>query len=165
MSKIIACIDGSLATNTVCDYAAWFSDKLSSPLKLLHVIDKPKAKAPQDLSGAIGLGSRETLLNELVELEERKGKIELEHGQILLREAKNYLLEKFSIDAQSFQRHGSLLATIMGMEEDIRVLIMGKHGTETEHDSSKVGTHIENVVRALHKPVLITSEPYQVCRR
>jgi len=67
MSKIIACIDGSLATNTVCDYAAWFSDKLNSPLQLLHVIDKPKAKAPQDLSGAIGLGSRETLLNELVE--------------------------------------------------------------------------------------------------
>lgn len=49
MSKIIACIDGSLVTNTVCDYAAWFSDKLSSPIKLLHVIDKPKAKAPQDL--------------------------------------------------------------------------------------------------------------------
>ena len=44
MSKIIACIDGSLATNTVCDYAAWFSDKLNSPLQLLHVIDKPKAK-------------------------------------------------------------------------------------------------------------------------
>ncbi|MFX6310144.1 universal stress protein [Acinetobacter baumannii] len=160
MSKIIACIDGSLVTNTVCDYAAWFSDKLNSPIKLLHVIDKPKAKAPQDLSGAIGLGSRETLLKELVELEERKGKIELEHGQILLREAKNYLLEKFSIDAQSFQRHGSVLETIMGMEDDIRVLIMGKHGNETEHDSSKIGTHIENVVRALHKPVLITSAPF-----
>ncbi|MFY6268108.1 universal stress protein, partial [Acinetobacter baumannii] len=159
-SKIIACIDGSLVTNTVCDYAAWFSDKLNSPIKLLHVIDKPKAKAPQDLSGAIGLGSRETLLKELVELEERKGKIELEHGQILLREAKNYLLEKFSIDAQSFQRHGSVLETIMGMEDDIRVLVMGKHGNETEHDSSKIGTHIENVVRALHKPVLITSAPF-----
>ncbi|EPP3532652.1 universal stress protein [Acinetobacter baumannii] len=160
MSKIIACIDGSLVTNTVCDYAAWFSDKLNSPIKLLHVIDKPKAKAPQDLSGAIGLGSRETLLKELVELEERKGKIELEHGQILLREAKNYLLEKFSIDAQSFQRHGSVLETIMGMEDDIRVLVMGRHGNETEHDSSKIGTHIENVVRALHKPVLITSAPF-----
>ncbi|WP_031950189.1 universal stress protein [Acinetobacter baumannii] len=153
-------MDGSLVTNTVCDYAAWFSDKLNSPIKLLHVIDKPKAKAPQDLSGAIGLGSRETLLKELVELEERKGKIELEHGQILLREAKNYLLEKFSIDAQSFQRHGSVLETIMGMEDDIRVLVMGKHGNETEHDSSKIGTHIENVVRALHKPVLITSAPF-----
>ena len=157
---LLSCIDGSLVTNTVCDYAAWFSDKLNSPIKLLHVIDKPKAKAPQDLSGAIGLGSRETLLKELVELEERKGKIELEHGQILLREAKNYLLEKFSIDAQSFQRHGSVLETIMGMEDDIRVLVMGKHGNETEHDSSKIGTHIENVVRALHKPVLITSAPF-----
>ncbi|MFY0033717.1 universal stress protein [Acinetobacter baumannii] len=160
MSKIIACIDGSLVTNTVCDYAAWFSDKLNSTIKLLNVIDKQKAIAPQDLSGAIGLGSRETLLKELVELEERKGKIELEHGQILLREAKNYLLEKFSIDAQSFQRHGSVLETIMGMEDDIRVLVMGKHGNETEHDSSKIGTHIENVVRALHKPVLITSAPF-----
>ena len=89
MSKIIACIDGSLGTNTVCDYAAWLSQKLNAPLELLHVIDTPKAQAPQDLSGAIGLGSRETLLQELVELEERKGKIELEHGKVLLREAKN----------------------------------------------------------------------------
>ncbi|WP_267284978.1 SulP family inorganic anion transporter, partial [Acinetobacter baumannii] len=38
--------------------------------------------------------------------------------------------------------------------------VMGKHGNETEHDSSKIGTHIENVVRALHKPVLITSAPF-----
>ena len=81
MSKIIACIDGSLGTNTVCDYSAWYSQKLNAPLELLHVIDTPKAQAPQDLSGAIGLGSRETLLQELVELEERKGKIEIEHGK------------------------------------------------------------------------------------
>ncbi|EPE3115815.1 universal stress protein, partial [Acinetobacter baumannii] len=112
MSKIIACIDGSLGTNTVCDYAAWLSQKLNAPLELLHVIDTPKAQAPQDLSGAIGLGSRETLLQELVELEERKGKIELEHGKVLLREAKKYVLEKFSLDAHSFQRHGSLLGTV-----------------------------------------------------
>ncbi len=62
MSKIIACIDGSLVTNTVCDYAAWFSDKLNSPIKLLHVIDKPKQKHHKKIYGAIGLGSRETLL-------------------------------------------------------------------------------------------------------
>ena len=95
MSKIIACIDGSLGTNTVCDYAAWFSQKLQAPLELLHVIDTPKAQAPQDLSGAIGLGSRETLLKELVELEQRKGKIAIEHGNILLQEAKQYVLDNF----------------------------------------------------------------------
>ncbi|ELW78068.1 MULTISPECIES: universal stress protein [Acinetobacter] len=161
MSKIIACIDGSLGTNTVCDYAAWFSQKLNAPLELLHVIDTPKAQAPQDLSGAIGLGSRETLLQELVELEERKGKIELEHGKVLLREAKKYVLEKFSLDAHSFQRHGSLLETVVGLEEDIRVLIMGKHGTQTEYRSDKIGSQIESIVRAIHKPVLIASTPFQ----
>ncbi len=160
MSKIIACIDGSLGTNTVCDYAAWFSQKLQAPLELLHVIDTPKAQAPQDLSGAIGLGSRETLLKELVELEQRKGKIAIEHGNILLQEAKQYVLDNFSLEAHSFQRHGSLLETVADLEDNIRVLIMGKHGTETSNLSDKIGTQIESVVRAIHKPVLITSAPF-----
>lgn len=91
MLKITACLDGSIGTNIVCDYAAWFSQKLNSPLDFLHVIDTPKVQAPQDLSGAIGLGSREKLLKELIELDKRKGKIELEHGQILLEEARMYV--------------------------------------------------------------------------
>ncbi|RZF56856.1 universal stress protein [Acinetobacter halotolerans] len=160
MSKIIACIDGSIGTNTVCDYAAWFSQKLNAPLELLHVIDTPRAQVPQDLSGAIGLGSRESLLNELVELDERRGKIEIEHGKILLREAKKYVLDNFSLDVHSFQRRGSLLETIVALEEDIRVLIMGKHGTQTAYHSDKIGTQIENVVRAIHQPVLIASSPF-----
>ncbi len=47
--------------------------------------------------------------------------------------------KKFSLDAHSFQRHGSLLETVVGLEEDIRVLIMGKHGTQTEYRSDKIG--------------------------
>lgn len=160
MSHIIACLDGSLATNTVCDYAAWFSQKLESPLELLHVIDTPKAQAPQDLSGAIGLGSRESLLKELVELEERKGRIEIEHGKVLLQEAKQYIFDKFSLHSHSFQRRGSLLETVITLENNIRVLIMGKHGTQTDYRSDKIGSQIESVVRAIHKPVLVTSAPF-----
>lgn len=162
MSKIIACIDGSLGTHTVCDYAAWFSHKLNAPLELLHVIDAPKAQAPQDLSGAIGFGSRETLLQELVELEERKGKIEIEHGKVLLEEAGKYLLNRFNLEIHGFQRRGSLLETVVALEEDIRVLVMGKQGTQTELRSDKIGTQIENVVRAIYKPVLVTASPFQL---
>lgn len=79
----------------------------------------------------------------------------------MLREAKKYVLEKFSLDAHSFQRHGSLLETVVGLEEDIRVLIMGKHGTQTEYRSDKIGSQIESIVRAIHKPVLIASTPFQ----
>ncbi len=31
------------------------------------------------------------------------------------------------------KRHGSLLETVVGLEEDIRVLIMGKHGTRRQN--------------------------------
>jgi len=161
MLKITACLDGSIGTNIVCDYAAWFSQKLNSPLDFLHVIDTPKVQAPQDLSGAIGLGSREKLLKELIELDKRKGKIELEHGQVLLEEARTYVLENFNLHANVFQRHGSLLETIVDLEKNIRVLVMGKNGTHTEFSSNKIGSQIENIVRAIHKPVLITSSPFQ----
>lgn len=53
------------------------------------------------------------------------------------------------------------METVVGLEEDIRVLIMGKHGTQTEYRSDKIGSQIESIVRAIHKPVLIASFPFQ----
>ena len=161
MSKVIACIDGSMSTSVVCDYAAWFSQKLEISLELLHIIEKSTSHSAQNLSGSLGLGGREVLLEEIIRLEEAKAKIELQHGDILLQEAKKYLKENYTIEPQVFQRHGSLLDTIVALEEDFRVLIMGKYGNQTERLADKIGTQIENVVRAVHKPVLITSSPFE----
>ena len=161
MSKIIASIDGSLSTRTVCDYAAWFSQKLERPLELLHIIEKPNIQSPQNLSGSLGLGGREVLLEEIVRLEEAKARVELQHGEVLLEEAKKYLKESYDIIPQVFQRHGSLLETVTAIEEEFRVLIMGKYGNQTDQLSDKIGTQIENVVRAVHKPVLITYSPFE----
>lgn len=161
MSKIIASIDGSLSTRTVCDYAAWFSQKLERPLELLHIIEKPNIQSPQNLSGSLGLGGREVLLEEIVRLEEAKAKVELQHGEVLLEEAKKYLKESYDIIPQVFQRHGNLLETVVALEEEFRVLIMGKYGTQTDQLSDKIGTQIENVVRAVHKPVLVTSSTFE----
>lgn len=161
MSKIIASIDGSLSTRTVCDYAAWFSQKLERPLELLHIIEKPNIQSPQNLSGSLGLGGREVLLEEIVRLEEAKARVELQHGEVLLEEAKKYLKESYDIIPQVFQRHGNLLETVTAIEEEFRVLIMGKYGNQTDQLSDKIGTQIENVVRAVHKPVLVTSNTFE----
>lgn len=40
MKNIIACIDGSAMSASVCDAAAWASSKLQAPLSLLHVLEK-----------------------------------------------------------------------------------------------------------------------------
>ena len=64
MTHVMACIDNSLSSLAVCDYSAWASQRLSAPLTLLHVLDEEKYPASADLSGNIGLGSREHLLED-----------------------------------------------------------------------------------------------------
>ena len=85
--KVVACIDGSGAAGTVCDYAAWASQRLQAPLELLHVLDHSQSPAHSDLSGNIGLGSREHLLVELAELDEKRGRLLREQGKSLLEAA------------------------------------------------------------------------------
>ncbi|HDZ38494.1 MAG TPA: universal stress protein, partial [Marinobacter sp.] len=40
--RVVACIDGSRAAPAVCDYAAWASKHMDSPLTLLHVLDEER---------------------------------------------------------------------------------------------------------------------------
>jgi nucleotide-binding universal stress UspA family protein len=65
MTHVMACIDGSPQAAAVCDCAAWASRRLGAPLTLLHVLDRQQYPMSGDLSGIIGLGSREFLLQEL----------------------------------------------------------------------------------------------------
>ncbi len=39
-NTVTACVDGSLSTRSVCEYAAWAARTLQSQLALLHVIEK-----------------------------------------------------------------------------------------------------------------------------
>ena len=64
---VLACIDGSAVTGSVCDYAAWYASNLEISVALLHVSDVA-ASVRRDLSGAIGINSRQSLLDELSDL-------------------------------------------------------------------------------------------------
>ena len=57
----------------VVDWAAWCAMQLAVPLELLHVLERhPERGAPDDLSGAIGLGAQEHLLKGPSELDARR---------------------------------------------------------------------------------------------
>ncbi len=71
MRNILACIDASSYAASVCDLAAWAARKLEKPVELLHVVQRRDAVAERhDLSGAIGLGVKSTLMEELTQFEE-----------------------------------------------------------------------------------------------
>lgn len=159
MSNVIACIDGSSAATPVCDYAAWAARRLSAPLTLLHVLDQSRYPMEKDLSGNLGVGEREHLLAELSELDERRNKLALEQGRLVLETAKQRVLADGIADPILRQRHGHLVESLMDLENETRLLVMGKQGED--HSGNHVGDNVERVVRALHKPILIAQGEFK----
>lgn len=155
MRNIVACIDGSNNTNAVCDAAAWASTRLSVPLKLLHVLDRSEYPTHGNLSGNIGLGTREHLLEELVVLDEKRGRIALEHGNHMLEAARVRAKADGAEHVSVVQRHGSLVETLTEMAPEIRLLVMGRQGEAHEHEAHAIGSHLENVIRTIQRPVLV----------
>lgn len=162
MNKVIACIDGSDVTTAVCDYAAWASLRLDAPLEFLHVLEKAEYPERSNLSGSIGLGSREALLEELAELDAKRGKLALEQGKLMLEAAEKRAIADGVGNAASRQRHGSLVETLAETEGEIRLLVLGKHD---EHLKAHVGSRLESVVRTMHRPTLITTAEFTVPQR
>ncbi|MEJ2691776.1 MAG: universal stress protein [Candidatus Thiodiazotropha sp.] len=157
MKKVIACIDGTEVSEAVCDYSAWASLRMDAPLEFLHVLEKSEYPEQANLSGNIGLGSREALLNELATLDEKRAKLALEQGKLMLEAAKLRAIRDCVGYPTSVQRHGNLVETLVEMEESIRLLVLGKHN---EHLGPHVGSRLENVVRTMHQPILITTAEY-----
>ena len=166
---ILACIDGSHVTESVCDYAGWYAYKLGLSVSLLHVINAPKSTR-HDLSGTIGMDSRQALLYELTRLDEQTAKIALKHGEALIKDAKFHIQQNFDVTVKTHQRHGKLLPAIEHFAAQTRVIIMGRRGEDHQHggDSANgsdvagvnIGSQIENVVRAMHQPILICSRGF-----
>lgn len=167
MSKIIACIDGSSTAISVCAAAAWSQQQLDAPLELLHVLEKTDYPAEGNLSGNIGLGTREHLLEELAELDNKRSKLMLEQGRFMLGEARKQVEEAgvSSEQISELQRHDFLVDTLLEFEPDTRLLVMGRQGEAHDSASDAVGSHLENVTRTLHKPILVALDNFQAPER
>lgn len=162
MTNVIACIDGSPASPAVCDYAAWSSLRMEAPLVLLHVLDQSAFPAgKRNLSGNLGFGARESLLNELADLDAQRNKVALEQGRLMLEEAYERVKANGIIEADRRQRHGDLLETLVELQDETRLLVMGRQGEHAENLGHHIGSHIESVVRTVHRPVLVTTPGYK----
>lgn len=166
MSKnVMACIDGSKSSTSVCDYAAWASLRMEAPLVFLHVLDKTEYPVESNLSGNIGLGSREALLRELAELDEKRGKLAIEQGRLMLEAAQQQAVADGVDNSTALQRHGTLVDTLAELEEDIRLLVIGRQGEMGDNMGEHIGSHLENVVRTMHRPILVTTSEFKLPQR
>lgn len=162
---VLACIDGSRYSSAVCDAAAWAALRLDAPLKFFHALSKEPEVPPADLSGSIGFGAKESLLKELADLDEKRGKLAQERGRQILAEARKLARSAGIAEPVVLQRHGGLVENLTELEEGIRLLVFGQRGEAALVATEHPGSHLERVARTLHRPILVTNEEFQAPQR
>lgn len=160
-NKVIACIDDSQYAESVCDYAAWSAQRMDAPLSLIHVLDDSGKQTKQDLSGSIGFGSREALMEELASLDEKRAKVAMEQGRLMLKAARERVEQKGIAGVETRQRHGELVGTLADLEPETRMLVVGKRGADTASAHGHIGSHLEQIIRTLHQPILIAQQSFE----
>lgn len=164
--RVLAALDPSPYAASVATHAAWAAVRLGAPLELLHAIDHPHGKpATTDLSGNLALGAQENLLDQLASVDEQRGKLAQQQGRDLLDAARAQVAASHGVEADARQRHGALLDTLLELEPGVRLFVLGKRGEHADFASGHLGSKLERVVRAVHRPVLVASRAFHPVER
>lgn len=159
--QVLACIDGSTYAASVCDHSAWAARRLGAPVTALHAMEHRHGVAPADLSGSIGFGSQEALLEALAAHDHETGKLALARGRLLLDSARARLVAAGVTDPQVRQVHGLLVDQLAELEPTIRLAVIGRRGEGADAGHEHLGANLERVVRALHRPILVVPDDYR----
>lgn len=155
-NHVMAAIDGSSFSENVCDYAAWASLALDAPLVFVHVVDNHSDLPDEaNLSGNLRFGARERLMEELSDLDEKRAKINREQGKLMLEAARERAIADGVSDPNTRQRNGTLVETLVELEKEVRLLVVGKRGEQADQATGHLGSNLERVVREMHRPILM----------
>ncbi len=161
MDKILALLDGSEYSESVCHHTAWIAKKLNASVDAMHVLGRREGASSTDLSGALHLGARTALLDELSALDEQRAKLAQAKGNAILEDAKAILEQDGVPSVQLKLRKGDLLEAVEEVEDDIRAITIGKRGEGSAFASGHLGSNLERIIRASKVPVFVASRSFK----
>jgi nucleotide-binding universal stress UspA family protein len=159
--KIIALVDGSIYSASVCDHAAWVAGRTGAPVELLHVLGRREGPQTQDLSGAIRLGARTALLEELADIDAQRSKLMAQRGRAILEDAHAILIRDGVAEITTRLRHGDIVETVAEAAKDATMILIGKRGEAADFAKGHLGSNLERIVRASPLPVLVASRAFK----
>lgn len=162
---ILALVDGSIYSKSVCDHAAWASSRMNAQVELLHVLDRLAGSGKSDLSGSIALGARTALLEELATVDEQRAKLLQQKGRAILDDARAIIEAAGQKVSGAHLRQGELVETVIEQEGPASMIMIGKRGEEADFSSLRLGSHVERLVRGSHKPVFVASRAFKPIER
>lgn len=166
MTKLIAMIDGSIYSQSVCDHAAWVATRTAAAVDILHVLGRRDvASAPADLSGSLDADARDLLLQELASLDEQKAKLSQKRGRLILEQARQSLLKAGVSDVQTKLRHGDIVQTAQEFEAGADLIVIGKRGEAADFAKLHLGSNLERIVRSSRIPVLVAARAFKPVNR
>ncbi len=165
MNKLIAFIDGSRHSASVCDLAAWMAGRSGAAVELVHVLGRRESGDNQDLSGNIGLGARSHLLEKMAELDAQRAQVAQKQGRALLEEGAARVAAAGVETVTHKLRNGDLLDTLHDFEKEATVFLIGKRGEAARYARDHLGSNLERVVRASSRPVMVVTEEIRPVRR
>ncbi|KPP83919.1 MAG: universal stress protein family protein [Rhodobacteraceae bacterium HLUCCA08] len=160
-AKIIALVDGSIYSESVCHHAAWIAERTQAPVELIHVLGRREAPGKTDLSGAIRLGARTRLMEELAELDAQRAKLVSHRGRAILEDARAIVDRDGVTEITTRLRQGDVVEAIGEIEGDARVIVVGKRGEAADFAKGHLGSNLERIVRAAHRPVFVAARAFK----
>lgn len=158
MANVLAFVDGSSYAASVCDHAAWAAPRLSASVTLVNIHDRHPGTQPAiDLSGNLGLGEGDALLEELTKLDEQRGRLAQRRGQVILDAATRRLRAAGVSDVVARQRHGALVDVVAELGAAGDLVVIGKRGEDAASATSHLGSNLERVVRASPYPIVVAA--------
>lgn len=164
MRRLIALVDGSDYSASVCDLAAWTAERTGSGVTVVHVLGHRQG-VKQDLSGNIGLGARTQILEELAELDAAKAKLAQKRGRAILEDAKTRLETAGIKDVEVRLRSGDLVEAAAELEQGADILLIGKRGEAADYAKGHLGSNFERVARSTARPVLVAARAFRPIRK
>lgn len=163
-ARIVACIDGSAYSESVADHAAWAASRLGAAVELLQVLGRREAR-PTDLSGSIAPEEQRALLEELAALDAERARLVQRRGRMVLEAAQARLAAAGIADVTLSLRHGDLLDRLAEAEAGAELVVIGKRGEAADFARLHLGSNLERVIRASHRPVLVASRAFRPVAR
>jgi nucleotide-binding universal stress UspA family protein len=167
MPKLLCAIDASTYGPSLCDHAAWFANRMGARVDVLHVLDRAErgAGAGLDLSGSVGLGASEVLLEQLTKADEARAQAAQAHGRDMLESAARRLTDDGVADVGLLHRHGEVAETIIELAAGFDLVIIGKRGEGRNFEEGRLGAKVERVVRGSARPILVAPRVFMPITR
>ena len=160
-NKILALVDGSAYSESVCHHTAWIAGRLSASVDVMHVLGRRETGAGQNLSGALTLGARSALLAELSAADETRARLAQTKGRAILEDAQKILEADGTGPVVPHLRKGDLLEAVREVEPDLRAIVIGKRGEGADFATGHLGSNLERIARASKVPVVVASRSFK----